>query len=317
MTLPTVNPGIDISATGGDSNKAFGTGAATGAQTYRPGMRLPDRFEPDSGQKQNQFNEYGFPGVLSFGGYIQQAYQRELYWPGVYPLYNRLRRSDPEVSVVRQIFSAVAGDLRVEWKGPEEGATSDDKRALEFAESALLDLEGGIEQFVDQVVSHVPFMGWGWWEAVPGLRRKDWVPPDKDGEPDPWRSKFDDGLVGFRRLAFRDHSSFLAWDISPVSGRLLGMKQMAMPHPLRVLPLSKSVHITFGDTANPEGLTPLEGLWRLERIKYGLEVVQGIGLEHAAGYLNVTKTVPGEITPADQSNIRAAARAILTAQEGN
>jgi hypothetical protein len=201
-----------------------------------------------------------------------------------------------------------------------EGAkkpTPDDERALEFAESALQDLDGGIEQFRDTLVSHVPFMGWGWWELVPGLRREGWAPPDKDGEPDPWRSKFDDGLTGFRRLAFRDHSSFMAWDISPASGRLLGLKQLAMPHPMRVLPLANSVHITFGDTSNPEGLTPLESLWRLERIKYGLEIVQGIGYEHAAGYLNVNKSTPGEITDEDKSNIRKAARAVLTAQEGN
>lgn len=306
MTLPTYQPGIDISATGG--TKAYSPGMATDYGSTRDVV---------PGQPQGKFDEAGFPGVLSFGQYIQQAYQRELYWPAVFPLYNRLRRSDPEVTVVRQIFSAVAGDLKFEWKGPEEGATSDDARALEFAESALLDLDGGIEQFRDTLVSHVPFMGWGWWEVVPGLRRKNWAPPEKEGEPDEWRSKFDDGLVGFRRLAFRDHSSFQGWDISLATGKLRGMRQMAMPHPLRILPLSRSVHITFGDTANPEGLTPLEGLWRLERIKYGLEIVQGIGYEHAAGYLNVNKNTEGEITETDKSNIRKAARAVLSAQEGN
>lgn len=311
MTLPTFTPGINISATGGSN--ASGTGMATASDVQRyAGTR-----DKAPGQGQGKFDELGFPGVLNFGGYIQAAYQRELYWPTVFPLYNRLRRSDPEVSVVRQIFSAVAGDLKFEWKGPEEGATDDDARALEFAEGALTDLDGGIEQFRDTLVSHVPFMGWGWWELVPGLRRKNWAPPDKDGEPDEWRSKFDDGLTGFRRLAFRDHSSFLAWDISTATGKLLGMQQLAMPHPIRVLPLANSVHMTFGDTSSPEGLTPLESLWRLERIKYGLEIVQGIGYEHAAGYLNVTKTSTGEITTTDTANIRKAARAILTAQEGN
>jgi 2'-5' RNA ligase len=306
MALPTFQPGQDISATGG--SQAYSTGMAASYAATRD--VLP-------GQPQGRFDEMGFPGVLSFGQFIQQAYQRELYWPGVFPLYNRLRRSDPEVTVIRQIFAAVAGDLKFEWIGPEEGATSDDARALEFAESALLDLDGGIEQFRDTLVSYVPFMGWGWWEAVPGLRRKNWAPPDKEGEPDEWRSKFDDGLTGFRRLAFRDHSSFQGWDISPATGKLRGLRQMAMPHPYRILPLNRSVHITFGDTANPEGLTPLEGLWRLERIKYGLEIVQGIGYEHAAGYLNVTKTTEGEITPTDKANIRQAARAVLSAQEGN
>jgi hypothetical protein len=53
----------------------------------------------------------------------------------------------------------------------------------------------------------------------------------------------------------------------------------------------------------------------MERIKYGLEVVQGIGFEHAAGYLNVT--AEKTLTDSDKANIKAAARAIMTAQEGN
>ena len=148
MTLPDIIGGVDISATGGQ--KIFSPGMATaGGNT---------RANGPAGQPQGRFDEAGFPGVLSFGGYIQQAYQRELYWPGVYPLFNRLRRSDPEVSVVRQIFSAVAGDLKLEFKGPEENATDDDKRALDFANQALADLEGGIEQWRDTLVSHVLFI---------------------------------------------------------------------------------------------------------------------------------------------------------------
>src|SRR5437868_2700312 len=116
MTLPTVVPGIDISATGG--SHAAGTGAPVGTQPYnrRIASQYADTRDVTPGQPKGKFDELGFPGVLSFGDFIQQAYQRELYWPGVFPLYNRLRRSDPEVTVVREIFSAVAGDLKFEWK---------------------------------------------------------------------------------------------------------------------------------------------------------------------------------------------------------
>jgi hypothetical protein len=258
------------------------------------------------------YTEQGSPGGLDqFSGFVAKAYNAELYWPNVFPLYNRLRRSDPEVAVVRGVFSTVAAGVRIRWELPSN-PSDDDKKFVEFGEQVLDDLEGGIERWRDTLISQAPFMGWAWWEAVPGLRQTGWTPPDDD----PWRSKYNDGLIGFRRLGFRDHSSFQQWDLNP-KGRLLGMWQQDPPHARVRLPLEQSVHVAFGDADNPEGLSPLESLWRLERIKYGLEVVQGIGYEHAAGHLSVNKTEKGELTAADKTNIRAAARAILSAQEGN
>jgi hypothetical protein len=145
----------------------------------------------------------------------------------------------------------------------------------------------------------------------------DWRPPnDLDGEPDPWRSEMDDGLVGIRRLAWRDHSAFARWDMGDRSGRLHGLYQIDPMNPVETLiPLDQSLHVTFGDSNNPEGLTPLESVWRLERIKYALEIIQGIGYEHSAGHAKFTSTKT--LTDADKTNIRNAARAILTAQEGN
>ncbi len=282
------------------------------------GHRPPAELASDNGTGERpagKWSEIGTLGLPSVSGYIQAAYHADLQWPGVYPLYNRLRRSDPEVSIIRQIFSAVTSRVRLEFRRPQTDIpeSDDDKRALEFAQSALADMAGSPEDFLDTLVAQVPFMGWGWWEAVPGLRRQDWRPPGDDD----WRSQNDDGLVGFRRLAWRDHSSFVRWDLDEATGRLNGMVQNDPPNAEVTLPLSGAIHVTFGDADNPEGLTPLEAIWRLERIKYGLEIVQGIGYEHAAGYLSVKKMEKGDTTESDKANIRNAARQILTAQEGN
>jgi hypothetical protein len=77
------------------------------------------------------------------------------------------------------------------------------------------------------------------------------------------------------------------------------------------------LHITYGGGNSPEGNTPLQAVYRLERIKFGLEVIQGIGFEHAAGYLDIEKTEKGDISTDAKALIKSAARAILTAQEGN
>ena len=254
--------------------------------------------------------EQGTSGIRQYGGFIEEAYHRSLRWPSVQPLYARLRRSDPEVSAVRQIFASLIRGASIRWDAPEN-PTDGDQQAVEFAETIFEDMEGGADEFLETLISHVPFMGWGWWEVVPGLRKPGWKPPDDDG----WRSEFDDGKIGIRRLAFRDSSSFDYWEYDEAGKRMVGMWQLAYPLPAVLLPLEDSLHITFGDPNNPEGLSPLEAVWRLERIKYGLEVIQGIGFEHAAGYLDVK--VEQTLGSGDEDKIDKAARAILSAKEGN
>lgn len=264
----------------------------------------------------NQTGKWDELGTVGLGlspafGFVQKAYINELTWPSCYPVYNRIRRADPEIAVVRSVFQTMSPGVTLQFELDDiDEPTDDDNKALEFANSTLADMDFGA--FRDTAISHVPFMGWAWFQIVPGLRRSDWKPP----QDDTWRSQFDDGLIGARRFAFRDHSTFYNWKMND-QGRVIGMNQSDPPHPLIELPAETAVHLTYGDANNPEGLSPLEAVYRLERIKYGLEVVNGIGFEHAAGYLNVQKTAAGELSPDDKANIRAAARAILTAQEGN
>jgi len=255
------------------------------------------------------YNELGYNGLKEFSGYVEEAYSTQLFWPAVQPLYSRMRRSDPEVSVVRVAFTSLARSVSLRWELPDN-PTDGDKQAAEFADSVLQDIEGGVSAFLESLVGNVPFFGWGWWEVLPGFRNPAWRPPGGD----PWRSQYDDNRIGVRRLAWRDSSSFYKWQMAD-NGTLQGMWQWSSPDPQVLLPLENSLHITLGDAHNPEGLTPLEAVWRLERIKYGLEIVQGIGFEHAAGYLDVV--AENTLTPADKAEIKRAARAIMSAQEGN
>ena len=264
--------------------------------------------ELQSNGSRPNFQETGTSGLDAWSGYIYEAYNADLYWPDVYTLYNRLRRSDPEITIIRHLYSAMAHDVTFEWELPED-ATPADEQLNEFLNSLLNDIQGGQRRFIDAIVSYVPFMGWGWWEAVPGVRQDGWRNDDE------WESNYNDGLIGFRKLAWRDHSSFNRWIMDDATGVMSGMEQQDYPNAPVVIPLDRSIHLTFGDRDNPEGLTPLEAVWRLERIKYGLEVVQGIGYEHAAGHFKIKAFE--ELDASAKAIIRQAARAVLTAQEGN
>lgn len=263
------------------------------------------------GNGAGKFAEIGTQGLQAWAGYLRQAYHAELRWPEVFPMFDRVRRSDPEIAIARVIFSTLGRSVTFDWQMPDDPNAAD-KKAFEWASTVFNDIEGGIEDWRDALLSYVPFMGWGWWEVLPGIRSKSWRAPGNDE----WRSKYDDGKIGIRRLAWRDHSSFYKWEMDDKSGRLYGMWQLDPPNPTVLLPLDRSLHITFGDAVSPEGLSPLEAVWRLERIKYGLELVQGIGFEHSAGYLNVSSEKT-QLTESDHDAIRRAARAIMSVQEGN
>ena len=264
---------------------------------------------------QNKWDEIGTAGLEAYSGWITEAYDAELYWPTVEPLYTRIWRSDPETVLARNWFSSMAAKQRLEFVTPAsvEKPTDDDKRAVDFANQALDDIEGGAGQWLISCVTRAPFYGWGMWEAVPCLRVAGWRPPGGDE----WRSQYDDGLIGYRRLAFRHYSSFYSWKMDDKSGKVQGMNQLDSPGPLVLLPSDRCLHIRFGDPDNPEGLATMEGVWRLERYKHGLEIIQGIGFEHTAGHVSVTMDAEASMGPGDAAVIRKMARALLSAQEGN
>jgi len=290
-------------------------GAHSTLNNANPGVAQPATTDDGT---QIMLYERGTSGLRAFAGFVTEAYNTQLTWPTVEPLYRRLIRSTPEMVVVRQAFTTWARGTDMICDLPED-ANDDDKKFQEFFYQCMnQDLEGGLDRFKETMVANVPFYGWGWWEVVPGIRSSKWVPPTVDDKsPDPWRSRFDDGLIGFRRLAFRSPSSFYRWEFD-TRKHLTGMIQRDWPAFTPVaIPLNESLHMTFGDPNNPEGLSPLEAVWRLERLRFGLEVVQGIGFEHSAGYLDITKSTPGAFGATDLKNISDAARAILSAQAGN
>lgn len=257
------------------------------------------------------FNEVGTSGLSVWSGFINEAYNTNLQWPGVAPLFQRIRRSTPEIVTIARAFTAWGRHTNIVVDLPDK-PTDDDKKYKDFIDSVFDDVEGGQGRLIETIVGRVPFDGWYWWEAVPGRRNNKWTPPGGDT----WRSQHNDDLVGFRRFSQRDTTRFYQW-VFDNNKRMVGVIQQDYPREPVAIALKDSLHMTFGDSLNPEGLSPLEAVWRLERLKYGFEVIMGIGFEHAAGYVSVRKTETGALSDDDKTNVKAAARAIMTAQEGN
>ena len=256
-------------------------------------------------------------GAGAFYGYIEKTTLPVLRWPGAHTTYDKIWRENPETVVTRNMSASLVGNMPLTWELPLEAnnkelppPTKDDEAALDFCYSVGDAIEGDIRTWLADCVIKAPFYGFGLWEMVPGLRKKNWTPPDDD----PWRSTEDDGLVGFRRLGFRDYSTFYRWDLTD-KGYVKGVEQVGNTGKRTTIPAKQLLHIRYGDMANPEGIAILEAVYRPEYMKRQLEVVFGHGSEKSAGVLMVF--ADEKLSPADITHIRNTARAVLSAQEGN
>lgn len=261
---------------------------------------------PAQQKEAGQFDEIGTSGLDATNGYVFQAYHTELQWPQVYPLYKRIWRNDAEVSgIVRPNYVTFARSQRITVTPPQD-PSDDDLRLAEYTEQMFDELEGGQGNFIE-TVQRSAFFGWVWFNVAWGLRNGN----DFDG----WQSQYTDGLPTVRKLAHRDHSSFVRWLMDDGTGKLHGLIQNDPPNTEVTIPIDRSLHLTFGDPTSPEGLSPLEAVWRLERMKYNLEMIYGIGAQHTAGHLDITSEKA--ISDKDKPIVKAAARAIMSPQEGN
>lgn len=156
-------------------------------------------------------------------------------------------------------------------------ATERHKKRKEFVEECLKDMTHSFTDFIREAMSAHKY-GFSIHEKVFRFRRKE------DG------SKFDDGLIGIKRLPIRPQSSILGWEFDDGLRDLQGVYQKPLnpldlnmyvsrtqrsaksldlnsPFPEAVyLPRERFLHIKVDSaTSNPEGKSPLSGCYTAHR----------------------------------------------------
>lgn len=264
---------------------------------------------PKLPEKAFNTNELGSLGIRATSGLLQLADLPELRWPQAYQLFERIRRTDSEIGlIVRPIFSTWGRRTGLEIVLPDN-PTTDDQNFQMYAETMFDEIEGGFETFIDTMVSYTPFHGWAYWNVVWALR---------DGEEiNGWSSAYNDGLPAIRKLSFRHPSTMVGWqwqNNNDTSSKFLGLIQ-SVNGIRKLVPIEQSLHLKFGDQIVPEGLSPLEAIYRNAKMKGGLEYVFGIGADHAAGFLKIETS--RDIQPADRAKAAELAYNALAAAPGN
>lgn len=224
------------------------------------------------------------------GGYNTQGYMKlEEFIPALrgnkaIKKYREMRENDP---IIGATLTAMDMLIRaVEWKfeGTEEAVT--------FAESLFEDMDGTFEDFLSEVLSFLPY-GFSFFEVV--YKRRMGRSPNTPTN----YSKYDDGMIGIRKLAPRAQWTIDRFDVTE-AGDILGVYQNA-PYTsgMVYIPISKGLLFRTTSVNNdPSGRSVLRNAYLPYYYSTNLQTIEAIAVEREMNGMPVGK-VPSEYLKPD------------------
>jgi hypothetical protein len=191
-------------------------------------------------------NVIGFSGLKEYGGVIDEEFHPKLrgeYGPKV---YREMADNSSVIGAIRFVIRSLA--RQVEWRVEPASPEKQSIEWAEFLESCLVDMEFTFEDFINEVLSFLDY-GWSYFEVVYKMRR------GIDSKDPKHKSKYDDGKIGWRKLALRAQDTLERWQFAEDDDTLEGMHQVNYSSgQAAFVPIEKALLFrteTYKD--NPEG----------------------------------------------------------------
>lgn len=262
----------------------------TGEDTWddMPGDETP--------QKAGPMVELGVTGLKRTGGYIDEEFLPALRGRKAIKVFREMSTND---SMVGSLLFAIDKLIReVDWEVVPADQTEENVMAGEFLESCIDDMSHSWDDFIGEVLSMLVY-GWSWHEIVFKRRLGPWQKDPKK------RSKYEDGLIGIRKMPIRAQETMLRWQFDD-SGGVKAIVQMAPPtYKTTVIPIEKSLLFrTSISKGNPEGQSLLRTAYRSWYFKKRLEEFEAIGVERDLAGMPVAR-VPAEYLTAQPGTKQA------------
>ncbi len=264
-----------------------------------PGMEMaPQKVKP--------FVEIGVTGIQRTRGvgFLFEEWLRQLSVNQSKKYYREMRDND---AVIGAMFFALEMILRrAEWSVEAEGGAKGEKSA-EFVDQCVDDMSHTWEDFIAECVNMFAF-GFSLFETV--YKRRN----GPDGKK---ASKYDDGLIGWRKMAPRAQETIQYW-IWDDEGGLQGAVQLAAPD-YRTVPIPIEKLLLFRTTSlknSPEGRSILRNCFVSYFTKRRIQEVEAIGIERdlcGIPTLSVTAELLASWGEGDIAAGRALAQKLVTA----
>lgn len=216
------------------------------------------------------YDEIGRIGQNRWGGSFYEEFLSELRGQRGVKVYTEMESNDDVVGAI--IFALDTLLRQATFSVEPQGDDQADIKAAEFIESCMNDMQDTWTDTVSEILSFLTY-GWSYHEIV--YKRRS----GRTGNPKT-NSKYDDGLIGWRKLPIRSQDSLYQWEYDD-EDNLIGMTQMPPPNfGLFTIPLEKAIHFrTRSRKGNPEGRSILRNAYRSWYFKKGIQEFEGIGIE--------------------------------------
>ncbi len=214
--------------------------------------------------------EVGRIGQRRYGGNIYEEFLYELRGKRGIEVYREMSENDDVVGAI--LFAIEMLVRQCNWNVEPGGDTAKDKEAAEFVESCMSDMQDTWIDTISEILSFLTY-GWSYHEIVYKRRMGN----TKDART---KSKFDDGLIGWKKLPIRAQETLYEWKYDG-EDNLLGMMQMPPPdYGVFTIPIEKALLFrTKSRKNNPEGRSILRNAYRSWYFKRRIQEIEGIGIE--------------------------------------
>ena len=227
-----------------------------------------------------KLGEQGYSGLQVSNGQIYEEANRELRWPNSIKTFKKMSR-DATISAALDFFRDMIS--RVKW----DVEPSDKKDDMSLAKAQFLvqcmnDMEQSWASFIREACSFNTY-GFSIHEKVYRRRYKN------------QGSRYNDGLVGLRKLPIRSQDTIDKWVFSPDGRELTGVEQsltvlnsvgfQLQNRPTKIeIPRNKFLLFRANSYKdNPEGVSPLVKCYVAYKFRTQLEEIEAVGYSRNLG----------------------------------
>lgn len=244
--------------------------------------------------------ETGYTGLLTLSGSVMEECSHELRWPEAINTYKRMAKDGaiaPALELVEMMIARVPWTVKI-----PEGYEEQLKDKANFVRQCINDMEEDFQSFIKQVVSYNRY-GFSVHEKVYRIRLKE------NG------SKYNDGLVGIKKLPIRSQDSIERWYWKNSGRELAGCVQSVItpgiessngwdfavtnstPRTLKKIPRKKFLLFRNNPLKDaPCGTSPLNGAWQAWKYKQAYQESEAIAVAQDSNGFKVLYIPPEYMT---------------------
>lgn len=225
---------------------------------------------PDVVRNYKQGEEYGRVGQKRYSGVFFEEFVNDLRGIRGVHAFQEMYDNDDTIGAVMFAIENLMRQAR--FTVEPGGNTEADKRAAEFVEECMNDMDTTWTDCISEILSFLVY-GWSVHELV--YKRRNGRQKDRS-----MTSKYSDGLIGWKRLPIRAQDTLYRWEYDEYD-ELVGYSQVAPPDfTIRTIPITKCMLFrTRSRKNNPEGRSILRNAYRSWFFKKRLQEIEAIGVE--------------------------------------